>query len=82
MSDQLRSGQHIVEHLRDLGAGDAGRGVQMAGIIAVDDAGPDQTGHAWILWTIRTDIVSWFKQEARLLAAEWFMIENKKSTSC
>ena len=35
----------LIEHLRDLGAGDAGRGVQMAGIIAVDNAGPDQTGH-------------------------------------
>ena len=34
----------LIEHLRDLGAGDAGRGVQAAGVTA-DDAGLDQTGH-------------------------------------
>ena len=34
----------VIEHLRDLGAGDAGRGVQAA-VIAVDDAGLDQAAH-------------------------------------
>ena len=34
----------LIEHLRDLSAGDTGRGVQAAGVTA-DDAGLDQTGH-------------------------------------
>ena len=34
----------LIEHLRDLGAGDAGRGVQAARV-AADDAGLDQAGH-------------------------------------
>ena len=34
----------LIEHLRDLGTGDAGRGVQAARVTA-DDAGLDQTGH-------------------------------------